>query len=327
MTVLVTGSAGFIGSHVSQSLLARGEPVLGVDNLNSYYDPALKHARLERLREDPAFAFEQADIADLKAMQSLAKRRRDEITGVVHLAAQAGVRHSLKAPFDYVRSNLQGHMVVLEVCRNELPALRHLVYASSSSVYGGNTKIPFAVEDRVDQPISLYAATKRADELMSHCYSHLYGMPATGLRFFTVYGPWGRPDMAAYLFADAITRGRPITLNNHGEMQRDFTYVDDIVAGVLAALDRPPTGREGAPHAVYNLGNHRPVELRRFVQVLEDALGMRAKIELAPLPPGDVVRTCADIEASRRDLGFEPHTPIEVGLPNFVAWYRAYHRL
>ncbi len=324
MTVLVTGSAGFIGFHVSLALLARGETVLGVDNLNSYYDPALKRARLERLRAHAGFAFEPADIADLEAITALARRHRDAISGVLHLAAQAGVRHSLKAPFDYVRSNLQGHMVILEVCRQELPALRHLVYASSSSVYGGNTKIPFAVEDRVDQPISLYAATKRADELLSHCYSHLYRIPATGLRFFTVYGPWGRPDMAAFLFADAIVAGRPITLYNRGEMERDFTYIDDVVAGVLAALDRPPQAGHGAPHRIYNLGNHRPVALRHFVAVLERALGRRAEIRLAPLPPGDVVRTCADIEASRRDLGFEPRTSIEDGLPRFIAWYRAY---
>jgi len=327
MTVLVTGSAGFIGYHVSAALLARGDEVLGVDNLNPYYDPALKRARLERLQASPGFTFERADVADRPAMTALARRERQRIRGVVHLAAQAGVRHSLEAPFDYVQSNLVGHMVMLESCRHELPELRHLVYASSSSVYGGNTKVPFAVEDRVDQPLSLYAATKRADELMSHCYSHLYRLPATGLRFFTVYGPWGRPDMAAFLFADAITAGQPITLNNQGEMQRDFTYIDDIVAGVLAALDRPPTGADGAPHRLYNLGNHRPVELRHFVAVLERALGQKAEIRLAPLPPGDVVRTCADIAASQRDLGFEPKTPIEDGLPRFVAWYREYRGL
>jgi UDP-glucuronate 4-epimerase len=327
MTILVTGSAGFIGYHVSLALLARGEAVLGVDNLNSYYDPALKRARLERLCAHGSFTFEPADVADLEAVTALARRHRDALSGVVHLAAQAGVRHSLTAPFDYVRSNLDGHMVILEVCRHELPALRHLVYASSSSVYGGNTKIPFAVEDRVDQPISLYAATKRADELLSHCYSHLYRIPATGLRFFTVYGPWGRPDMAAFLFADAITAGRPITLYNRGEMERDFTYIDDITAGVLAALDRPPAADGQAPHKLYNLGNHRPVALRHFVAVLEQALGRAAQIELAPLPPGDVVRTCADIEASRRDLGFEPKTPIEEGIPRFAAWYREYHCL
>ena len=322
MAVLVTGSAGFIGYHVAHALLARGEQVIGLDSLNAYYDPGLKRARLERLQAQPRFTFEHADIADLAAMRELA--RRHEIDAVVHLAAQAGVRHSLDAPFDYVHNNLQGHLVILEICRHDLPKLRHLVYASSSSVYGGNTKVPFAVEDRVDQPISLYAATKRSNELMSHCYSHLFGIPATALRFFTVYGPWGRPDMAAYLFASAIVQGRPITLNNRGDMKRDFTYIDDITAGVLAALDRPPSG-SGAPHAVYNLGNHRPVELRRFVEILEVALGRKAEIRLADLPPGDVVATFAEIEASRRDLGFEPKTPIEVGLPRFVEWYRDYH--
>jgi UDP-glucuronate 4-epimerase len=322
MAVLVTGSAGFIGYHVAHALLARGEQVIGLDSLNAYYDPGLKRARLERLQAQPRFTFEHADIADLAAMRELA--RRHEIDAVVHLAAQAGVRHSLDAPFDYVHNNLQGHLVILEICRHDLPKLRHLVYASSSSVYGGNAKVPFAVEDRVDQPISLYAATKRSNELMSHCYSHLFGIPATALRFFTVYGPWGRPDMAAYLFASAIVQGRPITLNNRGDMKRDFTYIDDITAGVLAALDRPPSG-SGAPHAVYNLGNHRPVELRRFVGILEEALGRKAEIRLADLPPGDVVATFAEIEASRRDLGFEPKTPIEVGLPRFVEWYREYH--
>jgi len=326
MAILVTGSAGFIGYHVSRALLARGERVIGVDSLNAYYDPALKRARLAELEPEEGFAFVHADVADLAAMSALAAQHRDALTHVVHLAAQAGVRHSLKAPFDYVHSNLEGHMVILEICRHQLPGLEHLVYASSSSVYGGNTKVPFSVDDRVDQPVSLYAATKRADELMSHAYAHLYRIPSTGLRFFTVYGPWGRPDMAAFLFADAITQGRPIRLYNDGNMERDFTYIDDITAGVLAALDRPPDG-ESAPHALYNLGNHRPVALRRFVEVLEQALGLKATIELAPLPPGDVVRTFADIEASRHDLGFAPRTPIEAGLPRFVDWYRAYHRV
>jgi UDP-glucuronate 4-epimerase len=325
MATIVTGCAGFIGYHVSLALLGRGERVIGIDNLNEYYDPALKRARLGGLEDHAGFRFAKLDVADLAGITSLARRHRSEISGVIHLAAQAGVRHSLTAPFDYVHSNLEGHMVILEVCRHELPDLEHLVYASSSSVYGGNTKIPFAVADRVDQPISLYAATKRANELMSHCYAHLYGIPQTGLRFFTVYGPWGRPDMAAYLFADAIRARRPITLNNHGDMERDFTYIDDIVAGVLAALDRPPEGQTGARHAIYNLGNHRPVHLRRFLGLLEEALGQKAEVRLGPLPPGDVVRTCADIEASRRDLGFEPKTPIEEGLPRFVAWYRDYH--
>jgi UDP-glucuronate 4-epimerase len=325
--VLVTGSAGFIGYHVSAALLARGQPVLGVDRLDSYYDPALKRARLARLRAFPGFAFEPVDVADRDAMIALGRQTRGTIRDVVHLAAQAGVRHSLEAPFDYAQSNLMGHMVMLELCREMLPGLRHLVYASSSSVYGGNRKLPFAVGDRVDQPLSLYAATKRADELLSHCYSHLYRLPATGLRFFTVYGPWGRPDMAAFRFADAITAGQPITLYNQGKMERDFTYIDDVVAGVLAALDRPPVAGNRAPHRLYNLGSHRPVELRHFVNVLERALGRRAEIRLAPLPPGDVVRTCADIAASRRDLGFEPKTPIEVGLPRFAAWYCDYRGL
>ncbi len=325
MAIMVTGSAGFIGYHVSHALLARGERVIGVDDLNAYYDPALKQARLARLEADRRFTSARLDVADLAALRALARRHRNEITGVIHLAAQAGVRHSLTAPFDYVHSNLEGHMVILEVCRHDLPKLEHLVYASSSSVYGGNTKIPFAIEDRVDRPVSLYAATKRANELMSHCYAHLYAIPQTGLRFFTVYGPWGRPDMAAWLFCDAIVRGRPITLNNHGDMERDFTYIDDIAAGVLAALDRPPGAAGDAPHALYNLGNHRPVHLRRFLGILEAALGRKAEVKLAPLPPGDVVRTCADIAASRRDLGFEPKTPIEDALPRFVAWYREYH--
>jgi UDP-glucuronate 4-epimerase len=325
MAILVTGSAGFIGCHISQALLARGERVLGVDSLSSYYDPGLKRARLERLLSRRDFTFEQLDIADLDVMQAFVAPHKDEITAVAHLAAQPGVRYSLEAPFEYVHNNLKGHLAILELCRGALPNLRHLVYASSSSVYGGNTKVPFAVEDRTDQPMSLYAATKRADELMSHCYGHLFGIPATGLRFFTVYGPWGRPDMAYYTFADAIAHGRAITLYNEGEMQRDFTYIDDITSGVLAALDRPPAAGSGAPHALYNLGNHRPVELRRFVEILEGTLGRKAEIRLAPMPPGDVLATFADIEASRRDLGFEPKTPIEVGLPRFIAWYREYH--
>ena len=322
MATLVTGCAGFIGYHVSEALIARGERVLGVDDLNTYYDPALKRTRLARLVDRPEFGFAELDIADLDALRGFVRGQAGTISHVIHLAAQAGVRHSLVAPFDYVRSNLQGHMVVLEICRHELPGLEHLVYASSSSVYGGNTKVPFAVDDPVDLPVSLYAATKRADELLSHSYAHLYGIPQTGLRFFTVYGPWGRPDMAYYKFAEAISAGRPITLYNHGRMERDFTYIDDVVAGVLAARDRPAAG--APPHALYNLGNHRPVALERFVEILEQALGQKARIELAPLPPGDVVRTFADIEASRRDLGYAPATPLEVGLPQFVAWFRAH---
>jgi UDP-glucuronate 4-epimerase len=323
MTVLVTGAAGFIGYHVAQKLLDRGERVIGVDNLNDYYDVRLKQARLAQLTGRNGFSFLRLDIAEHDRLRAELSTI-DGLDRVIHLAAQAGVRYSLDHPFAYVSANLVGHMSILELVRH-LPGFRHLVYASSSSVYGGNTKVPFAIEDRVDQPISLYAATKRANELMSHCYAHLYGIPQTGLRFFTVYGPWGRPDMAAYLFADAIVHGRPITLNNDGDMERDFTYVDDVTAGVLAALDRPPAADEGPPHALYNLGNHRPVALRRFLEVLEGALGRKAEVKLAPLPPGDVVRTCADIRASTRDLGFEPRTPIEEGLPRFVAWYREYH--
>jgi len=325
MTVLVTGSAGFIGYHVCEALLGRGARVLGVDDLNAYYDPALKRARLARLAGRPGFTFAEADIADPDAMTALVGGA-PTITKVVHLAAQAGVRYSIERPFAYLHSNLAGHLVILELCRHALPRLEHLVYASSSSVYGGNTKIPFAETDPVNLPVSLYAATKRADELISHTYSHLYGIPATGLRFFTVYGPWGRPDMAYYSFTDAIARGRPITLYNHGEMARDFTYVDDAVAGVLAALDRPPVSDGGARHRIYNLGNNEPVTLRHFVRVLEQALNRAALIELAPLPQGDMLRTYADIEASRRDLGFSPTTSLDDGLQRFVAWYKLYQR-
>jgi UDP-glucuronate 4-epimerase len=326
MSVLVTGAAGFIGYHVSLALLARGEQVVGVDNLNPYYDPALKRARLARLEARPGFAFAHGDVADREAMTALAREHQDSISGVIHLAAQAGVRHSIEAPFDYVESNLVGHMVVLEACRHELPNLRHLVYASSSSVYGGNTVVPFSERDPVEQPVSLYATTKRSNELMSHCYAHLYGIASTGLRFFTVYGPWGRPDMAAWLFAAAISQGRPIRLYNRGEMERDFTYIDDIVRGVIAALDRPPAGDPGPPHRIFNLGNNRPVPLRRFVALIEAAVGRTAEIELAPLPPGDVVRTFADIEAARRELEWEPTMTIDDGLAEFVAWYRDYHK-
>ncbi|WP_191059027.1 SDR family NAD(P)-dependent oxidoreductase [Geminicoccus harenae] len=326
MTILVTGVAGFIGFHVARALLDRGEAVIGVDIVNAYYDPALKEARLAELAGREGFRFIRADIAELDQIRAIAKEHGHEITGVVHLAAQAGVRHSLTAPFDYVRANLVGHMVMLEVARHDLPKLNSFVYASSSSVYGGNDKTPFSVDDPVERPVSLYAATKRADELLSYAYAHLYRIPQTGLRFFTVYGPWGRPDMAAYIFADAIAKGRPITLFNHGEMQRDFTYIDDIVAGVLAALDRPPApDAQGVPAKVYNLGNHRPNDLKTFVRIIEQELGRSAEICLAPMQPGDVPATYADIEASQRDLGFEPKTPLEEGLPKFIQWYKRYH--
>lgn len=322
MAILVTGAAGFIGMNVARALLDRGEAVVGVDNMNPYYDPALKEARLARIEGRNGFSFEKLDIADREAVFELVDGRQD-IDRVVHLAAQAGVRHSLTDPYVYVQSNVMGHLVMMEACRR-LPSCRHLVYASSSSVYGGNTELPFAVEDRVDQPVSLYAATKRADELMSACYAHLYDLPQTGLRFFTVYGPWGRPDMSAWLFTDAILAGRPIRLFNHGQMRRDFTFIDDIVAGVLAALDRPPGDAEGRPHRVYNLGNHRSEELMTFVRTIEEACGKEAIKEFDEMQPGDVPATYADIEASRRDLGFEPTTPIDVGIPAFVDWFRSY---
>jgi UDP-glucuronate 4-epimerase len=325
MTILVTGAAGFIGFHVSRALLARGERVVGLDNLNDYYDVRLKEARLAALEAEPGFAFCRLDVAEAGEVLELAERHPD-IAAVVHLAAQAGVRHSIENPGAYIRANIAGHYAILELCR-KLGKLRHLVYASSSSVYGGNSKLPFAVEDRVDRPISLYAATKRADELVSYAYSHLFGIPATGLRFFTVYGPFGRPDMALYIFTKAISEGRPIRLFNNGDMRRDFTYIDDIVAGVLAALDRPPGKSEGAPHRVYNLGNHRSEELRRLVALIEAALGRKASVELAPMQPGDVAETYADIAATTRDLGFAPRVSIDEGVPRFVEWYRAYHRL
>lgn len=324
MAIVVTGAAGFIGYHLSEALLARGDEVIGIDNLNAYYDPKLKRARLARLQERKGFRFVEADIADAEAFGRALVGAR--VTRMVHLAAQAGVRHSLKHPFDYVQANLVGHMVVLEWCRYA-PGFEHLVYASSSSVYGGNAKLPFAETDPVDNPVSLYAATKKADELMSHAYAHLYGLPQTGLRFFTVYGPWGRPDMALWLFTRAILVGEPISVFNHGDMSRDFTYVDDIVRGILAALDSAPTAAGGAPCRVYNIGNHRSENLLRLIEVLEGAIGRKAEKRLEPMQPGDVRATYADISAISRDLGFAPTTPIDVGVPRFVAWYRDYHGL
>ena len=326
MSVLVTGAAGFIGFHVSTALLQRGERVLGVDNLNDYYDVALKEARLAELRRLPGFAFHRLELAERGALAALLERHPDT-DRVVHLAAQAGVRYSLTNPHSYIGANAQGQLEVLEACRS-LPRLKHLVFASSSSVYGGNTKLPFSVADRVDTPRSLYAATKKAGELMAYCYAHLYRLPTTGLRFFTVYGPWGRPDMAAWIFTKAILAGRPIQVFNHGDMRRDFTFIDDIVAGVVACLDRPPTASgDEPPYRLYNIGNHRSEELKRFIAVLEQALGRKAIVEFAPLQPGDVPATYADITETQRDLGFAPTTPIDEGLPRFVAWYRAFHRL
>jgi UDP-glucuronate 4-epimerase len=323
--ILVTGAAGFIGYHVIQALLAEGEEVLGIDNLNSYYDPALKRARLERLLQHNGFIFQKMDVSEPEAVLSLAET--PGIDAIIHLAAQAGVRYSLENPFAYVQSNVMGQVAMLEMARR-ISGLKNFVYASSSSVYGGNTKVPFDIVDTVEKPQSLYAATKRADELIAYTYAHLYGLPCTGLRFFTVYGPWGRPDMAYYSFTRAIIEGKAIPIFNHGEMWRDFTYIDDIVQGTVRALRRPATaGKEAGapPHAVYNLGNCQPQKLTDFVAVLEKNIGLKASLLLMPMQPGDVTHTFADIEASRRDLGFEPVTPIETGLKNFVGWYRGYH--
>jgi len=323
MSILLTGVAGFIGFHVAKALLARGDRVLGVDNLNDYYDVGLKEARLAHLRASPNFDFARLDVADREGVLGLVERHRD-LRGVIHLAAQAGVRYSLENPFAYIEANVMGTLVMLEAARR-IDRLTAITYASSSSVYGANRKQPFSVEDRVDRPVSLYAATKRSCELVAYTYSHLYGLPATGLRFFTVYGPWGRPDMAAYLFTRAILAGEPIKVFNEGRMARDFTYIDDIVAGTIAAHDRAPSGE--VPHRLYNLGNHRPEKLLDFVAVLERLLGRTATKVLLPLQPGDVPESFADIEASRRDLGFEPKTTIEEGLARFVEWYKWYHRI
>ena len=324
MAVLLTGSAGFIGYHVSERLLARGEEVIGLDNVNPYYDVKLKEARLGRLKRHRNFSFHKVDISDASAFAAAVAKCKS-VDRVVHLAAQAGVRYSLTHPFAYVQANLVGHMMMLEYCRH-LPKCDHMVYASSSSVYGGNTKLPFAVEDRTDAPVSLYAATKKADENMSYCYSHLYGLKQTGLRFFTVYGPWGRPDMALYIFTKSIMEGRPIPVFNHGDMKRDFTFIDDIVSGVVAALDHPPpNGKSGAPHRLYNIGNHKSEPLMRLIEVLERALNRKATIDFQPMQPGDVRETYADITAIERDLGYSPTTPIDVGVPKFVQWFREYH--
>jgi UDP-glucuronate 4-epimerase len=321
--ILITGVAGFIGYHIATALLERGETILGIDNLNPYYDVSLKKSRLEKLVANPRFSMITADVSDRDAMLALADSHRN-LTGIIHLAAQAGVRHSLVDPYVYVTSNVMGQVVMLELARR-LDRLTHFVYASSSSVYGGNVDLPFSVNDPVEKPQSLYAATKRSDELIAYSYSHLYGIPTTGLRFFTVYGPWGRPDMAAYLFAKSITAGEPILVFNRGEMARDFTYVDDIVAGIVRAFDLPAGGKP--PYAIYNLGNHRSERLLDFIEVLERSLGRKARLQFEPMQPGDVVATFADIEQSRCELGFEPKTPISEGIPRFVAWYREYHRI
>jgi UDP-glucuronate 4-epimerase len=324
MKVLLTGVAGFIGSSTARALLSRGDEVIGIDNLNDYYDVSLKQARLSHLTPRKNFSFHKINIADKEGMSPLVK---SGATHIVHLAAQAGVRYSLINPYAYIEANIMGHTVMLELAR-QLPGLKHFVYASSSSVYGGNTKTPFAVEDPVEKPISLYAATKRADELMSWTYAHLFRLPCTGLRFFTVYGPWGRPDMAAYLFTKQILAGQPIKVFNHGNMRRDFTYIDDIVNGILATLDRPPIAAGGEPPArLYNLGNSCAESLMDYIAAIESALGKKAQIDFQPLQPGDVPETSADIAASKRDLGFEPKTTIKEGIPKFVAWYGEYHNI
>jgi UDP-glucuronate 4-epimerase len=335
MNVLVTGVAGFIGFHVAQRLLARGDTVVGIDNLSPYYDVRLKEARLAQLTNRPGFHFLRLDLADRDGMTRLFADHTPE--RVIHLAAQAGVRYSLTNPHAYVESNLVGFLHILEGCRHT--NVRHLVYASSSSVYGAHTKMPFSIHDNVDHPVSLYAASKKANELMAHTYSHLYRLPTTGLRFFTVYGPWGRPDMALFLFTQAILAGHPIEVFNAGKMRRDFTYIDDIVEGVVRVLDmlpqpnphwsslKPDPGTSQAPYRIYNIGNNQPVELLDFIGTLESCLGRTAEKKLLPMQPGDVPETYADVDDLMRDVGFRPSTPIATGIARFVEWYRAYYRV
>jgi UDP-glucuronate 4-epimerase len=334
MKVLVTGAAGFIGFHLSQRLLKRGDEVVGLDNLNDYYDVNLKYARLAQIENQPNFRLVKMDLADREGIADLF--RAEGFDRVVNLAAQAGVRYSLVNPHAYIDSNLQGFINILEGCRHT--KVEHLVYASSSSVYGANTSMPFSVHDNVDHPLSLYAASKKANELMAHTYSHLYGMPTTGLRFFTVYGPWGRPDMALFLFARALLAGEPIDVFNYGKMRRDFTYIDDIVEGVVRTLDHiatsnpqwdgatPDPGTSAAPYRLYNIGNNNPVELMYLIEVLEKKLGVTAQKNMLPLQPGDVPATYADVDALNTDVGFKPATPIEVGVERFVAWYREFYK-
>jgi UDP-glucuronate 4-epimerase len=332
MAVLVTGAAGFIGAATARALLERGDEVVGIDNLNDYYDPMLKQSRLSSLARqfDNRFRFERVDFADAKELQRVADSM--DLDAIVHLGAQAGVRYSLENPGAYIQSNLVGHANMLELARHR--RTRHMVYASSSSVYGGNKSLPFRVEDRVDHPLSLYAATKKADELLSESYSSLYRLPLTGLRFFTVYGPWGRPDMAMWIFTKALYEDRPLPLFNGGEMRRDFTYIDDIVSGVIGCLDRPPlddgelkAGGSSSPHALYNIGNSRSEDLMRVVELLEKETGKKALLDPKPMQIGDVKETFADISAIERDCGFRPTTTIDEGVPRFVAWYREYHGL
>ena len=332
MIILVTGAAGFIGSHVCEYLLDRGDTVIGVDNLNDYYDVSLKHARLEKLSHQN-FTYYKVDLADKDAINEIFTNHA--IQKVVNLAAQAGVRYSIENPWSYLNSNLTGFLSVLEACRHI--NIQHLVYASSSSVYGANKSLPFRVEDSVDHPLSLYAATKKSNELMAHSYSHLYNLPTTGLRFFTVYGPWGRPDMALFLFTKNILANKPIKVFNFGNHTRDFTYIDDIVEGIIRVLDRPPKANpeydfstaspadSSAPYRVYNIGNDNPVKLMDYIHAIENALGMKAEMELLPLQPGDVPDTQADVDKLIKDVGFKPSTPIQSGIDKFIAWYRHYY--
>lgn len=334
MKVLITGAAGFIGMHVAQRLLARGDEVVGIDNLNDYYDVRLKEARLAQLAGLPGFRFVRLDIADTAGVAALFEQ--EGFDGAINLAAQAGVRYSLQNPHAYAQSNLVGFVNLLEGCRHG--KVKHFVYASSSSVYGGNTKMPFSEHDSVDHPVSLYAATKKSNELMAHTYSHLFGLPTTGLRFFTVYGPWGRPDMALFLFTKAMLAGRPIDVFNHGKMQRDFTYIDDIAEGVVRALDRPAEpdpafvkdrpdpATSWAPYRIFNIGNHQPIELMAYIEALEQALGRQAEKNFLPLQDGDVPATYADTAELRAATGFNPATPVEEGVRRFVEWYRGYYR-
>jgi len=332
MHILVTGAAGFIGFHTSNKLLARGDTVVGLDNLNDYYDVNLKKARLALLQAQPGFTFAKIDLQDREAVAAVFAQHRFD--AVINLAAQAGVRYSLENPHAYIDSNVVGFTNILECCRHHNTG--HLVYASSSSVYGINSSMPFSVHDNVDHPISLYAASKKANELMAHTYSHLFGVPTTGLRFFTVYGPWGRPDMALFLFTKAILAGKPIQVFNHGQMQRDFTYIDDIVEGVVRVMDQPAAanpewdsadpdpGTSSAPYRLYNIGNNSPVMLLDYIAAVEKALGKKAEMEMLPMQPGDVAATCADIDALEQAVGYRPNTPIEEGVNNFISWYLDY---
>ncbi len=324
MTVLVTGAAGFIGFHLARALLENGREVVAIDNLNDYYEVTLKKARLDQLSSQSGFTFYQLDITDQSGMEKLVADH-PEITGVLHMAAQAGVRYSLENPMAYAETNLQGQVQLLEVCRR-LKKMEHFVFASSSSVYGGRKDLPFSVEDRTDKPVSLYATTKRSGELMCYSYAHLYDMPVTALRFFTVYGPWGRPDMAYYMFTRDVLAGKPINVFNNGEMRRDFTYIDDVTRGVLSCLKSPPQrDQDDAPFAMYNIGNNRSENLMDFIAVIEKETGKKAEIDFQPMQPGDVKETFADIESAKQDFGFDPVTGIAEGLPNFIKWYRDYY--